>query len=177
MKGQSASLPECRTCTNLRSEHGKTYCDWLESYLERTALSSCYCEGYVCKGSGAKQTSGKSKNGQTCPKTDSTLERERQHIMQALEIKAKFRGSVVWEKIRCGKRSCKCSRGHLHGPYAYLHFYQSGKVKRKYLSKDMGKLVERPKEELEVRLREILGQHQRLKRESSPSELAEVSQP
>ena len=94
---------------------------------------------------------------QACPKT-STLERERQHILQALEIKAKFRGSVVWEKIRCGKRSCKCSRGDLHGPYAYLHFYQSGKVKRKYLSKDVGKLVERPKEELEARLLEVLGQ-------------------
>jgi hypothetical protein len=71
----------CRMCANLRSEHGKKYCDWLGSYLE--------------------------------------------------------------------------------------HFYQSGTVKRKYLSKDVGKLVERPKEELEARLLEILGQENRSSETSS----------
>jgi len=195
MKGQSASLPECRTCTNLRSEHGKKYCDWLESYLERSALGGP-CEGYVYKESGVKQKRGKDVGndaGQatqdlevTCPKTDptSTVRRpEKAIILTALELK-KLKGSVVLERVNCGKRGCRrCSSGVGHGPYPYLHYYDPScpwKVRRKYLTKDVAKFMSYSMEELELQLREveaeILGQHQRLKRESSPSELAEVSQ-
>lgn len=29
-------------------------------------------------------------------------------------------GAVVIKKVSCGKESCKCQRGKLHGPYKYL---------------------------------------------------------
>jgi len=29
-------------------------------------------------------------------------------------------GSLVEQRRRCGKEGCRCGRGELHGPYAYL---------------------------------------------------------
>jgi hypothetical protein len=29
-------------------------------------------------------------------------------------------GSLVEQRRRCGKEGCRCARGELHGPYAYL---------------------------------------------------------
>jgi hypothetical protein len=29
-------------------------------------------------------------------------------------------GSLVEQRRRCGKEGCRCTRGELHGPYAYL---------------------------------------------------------
>src|SRR5256885_5368162 len=29
-------------------------------------------------------------------------------------------GSLVEQRRRCGKERCRCARGELHGPYAYL---------------------------------------------------------
>jgi hypothetical protein len=96
----------------------------------------------------------------TRPKTEhSTFEHERQNILQAL--KTKQRGSVVLERVRCGKTNCRCSQGHLHGPYRYWHYYEAGKVRRKYLGRGLVDLVSKPARELEHRLREledILGQ-------------------
>jgi hypothetical protein len=84
-------------------------------------------------------------------------------ILEALELKQKLKGSVVWERVRCGKHGCrKCAQGILHGPYPYLHFYSAGKVRRKYLIRSLGELMSHSKEELEGMLRDsesaILGQ-------------------
>jgi len=85
-----------------------------------------------------------------------TLEIEKQNIQKALDIKRKFKGSVVWEKVKCGKTGCrKCQNGAFHGPYSYLHFYFAGKVKRKYLPKVIGELAACPKNDLEERLKEL----------------------
>jgi hypothetical protein len=78
---------------------------------------------------------------------------EKADILAALKLK-ELRGSIVKEMIKCGKRGCKCQTGVLHGPYAYLHFYSAGKVKRKYLSKALGELMSYPREELETMLQE-----------------------
>lgn len=110
--------------------------------------------GYVCKESGAKQKrekdvgndAGQATQDLTCPKTTS---QQKTAILAALELK-KLKGSVVWEKVRCGKRNCRCSHGHLHGPFPYLHYYSSGKVKRRYLSKRMVQLLRCSREELEL---------------------------
>jgi hypothetical protein len=89
-----------------------------------------------------------------CPKTDKYL------IQTALKFKG-FGGSVVMEKICCGKRGCHCRSGALHGPYPYLHYYSHGKVKRRYLSKTVSALLSHSTEELEKMLHEtetVLGQ-------------------
>jgi hypothetical protein len=90
-------------------------------------------------------------------------QKEKSDILTALEFKEKYKGSVVWERVDCGKPSChKCQNGTLHGPYPYLHYYSSGKVKRKYLPKSVGELMSYSKAELETMLHEtdieILGQ-------------------
>jgi hypothetical protein len=42
-------------------------------------------------------------------------------------------GSVHAQYVRCGKASCKCARGELHGAY-YYHFVRvGGKLKKRYL--------------------------------------------
>lgn len=90
---------------------------------------------------------------------------EKADILAALKLK-ELRGSIVKEMIKCGKRGCKCQTGVLHGPYAYLHFYSAGKVKRKHLPRTLGELMSYPREELEEMLHdveaEILGQGEQL---------------
>lgn len=85
------------------------------------------------------------------------LNRKRQNILKALEIKEAYKGSVVWERVRCGKARCHCRNGVGHGPYAYLHYYsrKTGKVQTKYLPKDIGELISCPKTELNEALCEI----------------------
>jgi hypothetical protein len=86
----------------------------------------------------------------TCPKTlDKFL------IQAALKFKG-FGGSVVMERICCGKPGCHCRSEALHGPYPYLHYYSNGKVKRRYLSKTVSALLSHSSEELEKMLQETL---------------------
>jgi len=42
---------------------------------------------------------------------------------------------VVWKRKTCGKKDCRCTRGLLHGPYAYLVEYRQGKKLERYLGK------------------------------------------
>jgi hypothetical protein len=42
---------------------------------------------------------------------------------------------VVWKKRTCGKESCRCARGVLHGPYPYMVEYREGKKVERYLGK------------------------------------------
>ena len=35
--------------------------------------------------------------------------------------------------IRCGKETCKCALGELHGPYWYAYWFENGKTRSKYL--------------------------------------------
>lgn len=39
-------------------------------------------------------------------------------------------GAVIAQMVRCGKPSCKCARGKLHGPYFY-RFWRAGRRLRK----------------------------------------------
>jgi len=177
------NLPEgfekasCRDCGN-RADEKPPFCIWLKAEMPVGLADDPTCEGFipkalrtsVGKGFSHKATSVKGDDERvggpetpvdkppktTCPKTEhSTFEHERQNILQALETKQ--RGSIVLERVRCGKTNCRCSQGHLHGPYRYWHFYEAGKVRRKYLGKDLSILVSKPREELEDRLRQIDG--------------------
>ena len=42
-------------------------------------------------------------------------------------------GSIHLEFKRCGKPTCRCGRGLLHGPYAYHHWLQRGRQKKAYV--------------------------------------------
>lgn len=41
------------------------------------------------------------------------------------------------EKIKCGKQGCKCADGELHGPYWYSYRKESGKLKSRYVGKNL----------------------------------------
>lgn len=83
---------------------------------------------------------------------------EKRLIQEALGTKA-LGGSIVQEKVSCGKTSCRvCGGSRLaHGPYNYLHYYDRscGKVKRKYLSQALRDLLSCPKRGLEQRLESL----------------------
>jgi hypothetical protein len=42
-------------------------------------------------------------------------------------------GSVHLEFKRCGKPTCRCSRGLLHGPYIYRHWRENGRQRKAYI--------------------------------------------
>jgi hypothetical protein len=42
-------------------------------------------------------------------------------------------GSVHRQYVRCGKPTCKCARGELHGPYYYHFTRESGRLVKRYL--------------------------------------------
>jgi len=49
---------------------------------------------------------------------------------QALRSRAMVRGSLLELMRKCGKAGCKCQRGELHGPNAYLSLPRPGKRSR-----------------------------------------------
>ena len=49
------------------------------------------------------------------------LRPRRDRLVAGLPRAAAFlAGSLVEQRRRCGKEGCRCARGELHGPYAYL---------------------------------------------------------
>jgi hypothetical protein len=48
-------------------------------------------------------------------------------------------GSLHAEWVRCGKVSCKCARGALHGPYWRHQWREGGRTRRRYVRQaDLG---------------------------------------
>lgn len=41
------------------------------------------------------------------------------------------------QRVRCGKETCKCMTGDLHGPYWYAYWLENGKTKSKYVGKKL----------------------------------------
>jgi hypothetical protein len=54
---------------------------------------------------------------------------------------------LVRERVECGKRGCRCTRGVRHGPYWYLRYEEWDRVavryRREYVPKDQVKRVRR----------------------------------
>ena len=44
-------------------------------------------------------------------------------------------GAVIVQMVRCGKPSCKCARGELHGPYFYRFWRHGGRLQKTYVRK------------------------------------------
>jgi hypothetical protein len=38
--------------------------------------------------------------------------------------------------VKCGKDSCRCTRGYLHGPYFFRMYRLSGRLHKEYVSRD-----------------------------------------
>jgi hypothetical protein len=52
------------------------------------------------------------------------------------------------EKVRCGKKGCKCAGGELHGPYWYAYWSEAGKTKSRYVGKKPTGMKKRRKAEV-----------------------------
>jgi hypothetical protein len=39
------------------------------------------------------------------------------------------------EYRKCGKSSCRCAHGELHGPYLVAYYREKGKLRKRYLGK------------------------------------------
>ena len=45
-------------------------------------------------------------------------------------------GSLQREWRRCGKPTCRCTKGRLHGPYWYLRWRKDGRQRRQYVPRE-----------------------------------------
>lgn len=39
------------------------------------------------------------------------------------------------ERVRCGRKKCKCVSGELHGPYWYVYWTEGGRTRSQYVGK------------------------------------------
>jgi hypothetical protein len=167
-QGKTREEASCSRCGK-RIDENPPFCTWLNAEIPVNLADDPECEGFAPNNLGtskgkagmlsytvnppqnlrgvrlAVKDHGKTHvNPKTaCPKTpDKSL------IQTALKLKG-FKGSVVMEKICCGKLGCRCLSGALHGPYPYLHYYSNGKIKRRYLSKALSTLLSHSTKELE----------------------------
>jgi len=81
------------------------------------------------------------------------IHREIRGLEKALALKS-FKGSVIMELVRCGKLGCSACP---HGPYAYLHYWDSAaqKSRRKYLGRKGLEHYASPKTEIDQRIRDL----------------------
>jgi hypothetical protein len=45
-------------------------------------------------------------------------------------------GALCLQRVRCGKPGCRCARGELHGPYAYLFWREGGRLRKRYVRRE-----------------------------------------
>jgi hypothetical protein len=57
------------------------------------------------------------------------------------------------EMVRCGKKSCKCANGELHGPYWYAYWSEGGETRSQYVGKHLPKGVKHPRDAKPRRVR------------------------
>jgi hypothetical protein len=58
---------------------------------------------------------------------------------EVLQSHGAARKTYRLELVRCGKASCKCVEGKLHGPYWYAYWSEGGKSKSQYIGKRLPK--------------------------------------
>jgi hypothetical protein len=44
-------------------------------------------------------------------------------------------GAICAQWVRCGRPTCRCARGDLHGPYHYLFWRGHGRLRKRYIRK------------------------------------------
>ncbi len=75
-----------------------------------------------------KQTIERDVLGNVLSKTASDTRGERQK-----ESIIPLKGVVISEMKRCGKLTCRCALGHLHGPYHYRYYREAGRLRKHYI--------------------------------------------
>lgn len=75
------------------------------------------------------------------------------------------------EKTRCGKKGCRCAGGELHGPYWYAYYRENGRMRCKYIGKNLPESAR-----LEARARKVRksAQSERRRAEKIVSQLKET---
>jgi hypothetical protein len=58
------------------------------------------------------------------------------------DLERTLRGVVLHEGRRCSSEGCRCRRGELHGPYAYLAVYVGGRSRTIYVPAASAEVVE-----------------------------------
>lgn len=58
---------------------------------------------------------------------------------EVLESHRAARRTYRLEFVRCGKASCKCAEGKLHGPYWYAYWSEGSRTKTQYIGKRLPK--------------------------------------
>jgi hypothetical protein len=54
-------------------------------------------------------------------------------------VESRTSGKVTYrlEMVKCGKLACRCASGQLHGPYWYAYQKQTGRLKSRYVGKEL----------------------------------------
>ena len=58
------------------------------------------------------------------------------------DLERTLRGVLLHEGRRCSSAGCRCHRGELHGPYAYLAAYADGRSRTLYVPQTIEAVVE-----------------------------------
>ncbi len=76
------------------------------------------------------------------------LRKERKRLEDSLFRPRKMiRASLVFLPNYCGKKKCRCKKGHPHGPYPYLSEKRCGKTRMTYVKKSDIPKIKREVEE------------------------------
>lgn len=68
-------------------------------------------------------------------------ERRRRIANQIPDLQAVVAGSLQEQRRRCGKESCRCARGELHGPYLYLSLRVGRRTRMIYVPAELAERV------------------------------------
>jgi hypothetical protein len=76
--------------------------------------------------------------------TRALKQRRRRLLGRLPDVSEVLRGALTAQGRRCGKSTCRCARGELHGPYAYLSVAgPGGRSRMVYVPADLAAVVER----------------------------------
>ena len=85
------------------------------------------------------------KNQDFGDRTTRALKQRRRRLLGRLpEVGEVLHGSLATQGRRCGKPTCRCARGELHGPYTYLSVPGAGGRSRlAYVPAQLAEVVQR----------------------------------
>ena len=56
---------------------------------------------------------------------------------ELIAVSRRGAGCYRFEKTMCGKKACRCTRGELHGPYWYAYYRENGRMRSRYIGKNL----------------------------------------
>jgi len=61
---------------------------------------------------------------------------------EVVELRTSGKVTYRLEMVKCGKLACRCASGQLHGPYWYAYQKQAGRLKSRYVGKELSEPTE-----------------------------------